>query len=394
MITSSASIPLWLDCDPGHDDVFAILLAAHHPHLNLLGISTVHGNASLENCTLNASRVLQAIGKADIPLYPGAAKPFCRQAVAAANIHGASGLDGTDLLPTATTPPIMTKPAIIAIRDVLLAYPKGVPWIVATGALTNIGLLFAAFPELVEHIAGLSIMGGAIGGGFTNAPLGHLEGREEGERIGNVTRWAEFNIYCDPEAASSIFSNPVLAAKTTLIPLDLTHQVLATHEVQQLLLHGTALPFTFASSPATPTPYATAPPPSKAEASTLRRMLHDLLTFFAHTYASVFGITAGPPLHDPLAVAILLSNLNPTPANAELLFNDHNNERFAVEVITTGLHSAIKSERGDVGRTVVRKLGEGEEGVCIPRGVDVSAFWGLLEECVRKAEERGGGRKR
>jgi len=133
-------------------------------------------------------------------------------------------------------------------------------------------------------------------------------------------------------------------------------------------------------------------------------MLHDLLTFFAHTYASVFGITAGPPLHDPLAVAVLLSNLNPastikpsttplvhsnaapTPTSA-LLFNDENGERFAVDVVTTGLHSAIESERGEVGRTVVRKLEEGEEGVCIPRGVDVSAFWGLLEGCVRRAEE-------
>ena len=68
-------------------------------------------------------------------------------------------------------------------------------------------------------------MGGAVGGGFTNAPMGSLEG--EGERFGNWTPWAEFNIYIDPESAQSIFSNPVLAAKTTIAPLDLTHQMVS-----------------------------------------------------------------------------------------------------------------------------------------------------------------------
>ena len=77
--------------------------------------------------------------------------------------------------------------------DAILAEPEGTAWVVATGALTNIALLFATFPEVAMHIKGLSIMGGAIGGGFSDAPLGRLDG--EGERIGNVTRWAEFNIY-------------------------------------------------------------------------------------------------------------------------------------------------------------------------------------------------------
>lgn len=306
-------------------------------------------------------------------------------------------------------------------------------------------------------------MGGAVGGRFTNAPLGHLEGREEGERIGNVTRWAEFNIYvgkpvvsgtfnsrltailhgqCDPEAASSIFSNPLLAAKTTLIPLDLTHQVLATQEVQQLLLHGTPLPpalppSTTSSPPAPLLPTSADPAPSQSQPSTLRRMLHDLLTFFAHTYASVFGITAGPPLHDPLAVAVLLSNLNPsnrlpalsftpheapspyfsstpyethqatqpheahspcTPHGAHSPFTPHEAhpptpESFAITITTIGLHSALESESAEVGRTVVRKLAPGAMGVSIPRGVDVAAFWGLLEGCVRAAEVAVEGKR-
>lgn len=81
----------------------------------------------------------------------------------------------------------------MAIRDALLAQPKGSPWVVATGTLTNVALLFATFPEVVEHIQGLSIMGGAVGGGFTDAPMSRLPG--EKSRIGNVTPWAEFNFY-------------------------------------------------------------------------------------------------------------------------------------------------------------------------------------------------------
>jgi uridine nucleosidase len=94
-----------------------------------------------------------------------------------------------------------------------------------TGCLTNAALLFNTFPDVVGHIAGLTIMGGAVGGGFTNAPMGSLEG--EGERFGNWSHCAEFNIYIDPESAQSIFSNPILAAKTTIAPLDLTHQMVS-----------------------------------------------------------------------------------------------------------------------------------------------------------------------
>lgn len=79
------------------------------------------------------------------------------------------------------------------MRDALLAQPKGTPWVVATGALTNVALLFATFPEVADHIQGLSIMGGAVGGGFTDAPMSRLPGEES--RIGNTTPWAEFNIY-------------------------------------------------------------------------------------------------------------------------------------------------------------------------------------------------------
>lgn len=84
----SVTTPIWLDCDPGHDDAFAILLAVHHPRLNLLGVSTVHGNASLAHTTANAGSILTALGVGHKPYYAGAAKPFCREAVHAPDIHG------------------------------------------------------------------------------------------------------------------------------------------------------------------------------------------------------------------------------------------------------------------------------------------------------------------
>jgi len=108
---------------------------------------------------------------------------------------GPSGLDGTALLPTPTVPAVTDVDAILAMRTALLAQPAGTPWLVATGALTNVAALFSRFPDVAGHIAGLSIMGGAVGGGFTDARMGTVGGGEWEERIGNVTRWAEFNVY-------------------------------------------------------------------------------------------------------------------------------------------------------------------------------------------------------
>ena len=273
----------------------------------------------------------------------------------------------------------MTEPkAIQAMYEALMRYP-GSTWLVATGALTNVALLFATYPELVTHIQGLSIMGGAIGSGFTGAPMGHVRG--EGVRFGNHTPYAEFNIYvstqhlveawsqqrneadqtqCDPEAAKSIFSNSTLAAKTTLITLDLSHQVLASVEVQQLLVGDQRALVT-------------------GQISNVRRLFHQILVFFAHTYRDVFGLTKGPPLHDPLAVAILLDGLSEV-----IQFND-NGERWHVNVVTDGLHSDLEAEQGQVGRTMLTKAEEG--GVRIPRGLDRFRFWQIIDECLARAEK-------
>ncbi|EGR51243.1 nucleoside hydrolase [Trichoderma reesei QM6a] len=370
---SSDQVPVWLDCDPGHDDAFAILLAAHHPRINLLGISTVFGNSSLEHTTYNAASLLTAFGKHnDIPLYVGLDRPLERPPLhAPTDIHGDSGLDGTELLPAPKCTP-KPEPAIEAMAAALRAQPAGTAWIVATGTVTNVGALFRKYPELVAHIKGLSIMGGSIGGGFSDAPLGKVDGKE---RIGNVTPYAEFNIFVDPEAAAELFDNKELASKMYMVPLDLSHQVLATERVRELLLYGKDVPESKTGK-------------GKTE---LRTMLVELLYFFAKTYADVFGITAGPPLHDPLAMAFVLLG---TPD--EIPFYDwdekksqgpKHHERFNVTVITEGTTEEAKRGEKQTGRTIAKALPAGEAGVMIPRGVDVERFWQVIEECMERADE-------
>lgn len=156
-----------------------------------------------------------------------------------------------------------------------------------------------------------------------------------------------------------------------MIPLDLTHQVIATEDVRQGLLHQ-------------PAEYKDpAHPEVEAAPLNLRAMLHDLLIFFASTYADVFGFTSGPPLHDPIAVAVLLMDVC---HDERLDFDDRGGERWHVDVVTDGLHSDRDDKRGQVGRTKVRKAALGEGGVRIPRGLDVKHFWAIIEECVQRAE--------
>ncbi|KAF8251951.1 Inosine/uridine-preferring nucleoside hydrolase [Wilcoxina mikolae CBS 423.85] len=342
---SITKTPIWLDCDPGHDDTFAIIFAAEHPSFDLLGISTVHGNASLDRVTSNALSILTAINRTDIPVYSGSRKPFMRPAVHAPAIHGTSGIDGTLLVPE---PTVSHNPsnAIVAMHKAIMSTPLQSCVLVATGTLTNIALLFATFPETASHIKEVSIMGGAFGD------------REDSK--GNIKKWAEFNIYCDPEAAQSLFSNPQLNGRITLVPLDLTHTVLATPNVLTRLLSGgeDGMPGNF------------------------RTMLYELLTYYSATYARVFNITTGPPLHDPLAVAAVL------PTN-EIAWEM---ELVRVEVSCHG---------DEVGKTIktreepaVHGVGLGGEAkdpytmVKIPKKVDVEAFWKVLLDLVTKADGR------
>lgn len=190
-------------------------------------------------------------------------------------------------------------------------------------------------------------------------------------------RDVEFNIVVDPEAAKLVFSNIELAAKTILIPLDVTHQVLATKEVQNLLLHGGSLeePDSLGKS---------------GKPSTLRKMLVELLNFFSHSYATVFSITEGPPLHDPLAVAAILDGV----AGYEIPFYDYEpghedrKERYEVSIVTEGTHEQALKGEAETGRTIVKLLEKGEGGIKIPRGLNVQRFWTVIEECLERADEK------
>lgn len=165
----------------------------------------------------------------------------------------------------------------------------------------------------------------------------------------------------DPEAARSIFSNPVLNLKTTLITLDLTHLCLASTEVRERLLNGGDK----------------GGPPSK-----LRVMLDEILGFFSSGYDNFFGMSDGPPLHDPLAVAALLPNAG--------IFKD-DGDRYVVTMVTAGEHVAEINEdldiaRGQIGRTVVTHS-KTEQGVRIPRELNANVFWQTLSNCCTLAEE-------
>ncbi|HXH88573.1 MAG TPA: nucleoside hydrolase [Gaiellaceae bacterium] len=192
------TIPVILDCDPGHDDAIALLLALSSPELDLLGVTTVHGNQTLDKTTENALRVLELVGRSDVQLARGADRPLVRDLHVAAHVHGESGLDGPEL-PQATTEPV-SQSAVDFIAERIVPGTVLVP----TGPLTNIALYLEAHGTAdIERIV---LMGGAIA-------------------EGNMTPAAEFNIWADPEAAQQVFHAGV---PVTMIGLDVTHRALLT----------------------------------------------------------------------------------------------------------------------------------------------------------------------
>ena len=242
-----------LDCDPGHDDAIAILLAAHHPDIDLLAITTVAGNQSLDKTTLNALKVCSLANIPDVPVARGMDRPLVRPARHAANIHGESGMDGPDV-PEPDIEPVAQHGVDLLID--MLMNSDGDITIVPTGPLTNIATAIRREPGILPRIKAISLMGGAIG-------------------VGNRMPAAEFNIWADPEAAAIVFD---CGRPLTMSPLEVTHQALATGEVLDRL---------------------------RAANRPVASFVADLLTFFGDTYRNVFGFPA-PPVHDPCAVAAVI----------------------------------------------------------------------------------------
>ncbi len=237
--------PIILDCDPGHDDVVAIIVAA--AHTDLLGITTVAGNAPLDRTTHNACVFRDWLGLTTT-VHSGADRPLVAEPKFGAFVHGESGLDGADL-PTPAGGPDSTD-AVEFIVHTARAHP-GVT-LVPTGPLTNIALALRAAPDLAEHVAAISLMGG---GSF-----------------GNRTPAAEFNIWADPEAAAIVFTAGI---PITMAGLDVTHQFLL---VPERIAQVEAVP------------------------GHLAAVLADLFHYFSDNYISRHEQILGAPLHDPLAV--------------------------------------------------------------------------------------------
>jgi inosine-uridine nucleoside N-ribohydrolase len=203
--------PVILDVDPGHDDAVALMLACGHPDLDLLAVTTVAGNVPIEKTTRNTLRVLSLVGCTDVPVGVGASEPLKRPLHTAEDIHGKSGLDGSEEIPEATFGPD-ERGAVALIADTLLASPEPVT-LVPVGPLTNIATFLREHPDLKDRIARISLMGGS---------MGH----------GNTTPAAEFNIYVDPEAAHEVFESGL---PITMSGLDVTHQAGAGHEERERL---------------------------------------------------------------------------------------------------------------------------------------------------------------
>jgi purine nucleosidase/pyrimidine-specific ribonucleoside hydrolase len=242
--------PLVLDCDPGHDDLVAILLAAASPAIDLRAITTVAGNGTLEQTTRNALLTCTHAGIRDVPVAAGCDGPLVGRLHTAPAVHGASALDGADLGEPDVEPVAMH--AVDLLADVLRAAGEPVT-VVATGPLTNVALLLRRHPELAASIGEIVVMGGSTG-------------------AGNWRPLAEFNVFADPEAAHVVFS---AGLPVTMCGLDVTHQALATDEV-------------LAALAALGTPLAS--------------IVVDLLGFFAERYRTLWGFPAAP-VHDPVAVA-------------------------------------------------------------------------------------------
>jgi len=241
--------PILIDCDPGHDDAMALLLALASPELELLGVSTVHGNQTLDKTTANALRVLELASRGEVAVAAGADRPLIREPRVAAEVHGETGLDGPDLPAPVNSP--VEQHAVDFLAERLAAADRPVT-LIPTGPLTNIALLLAQHPGIAPQIERIVLMGGAIA-------------------EGNVTPAAEFNIWVDPEAAARVFASGL---DITMVGLDVTHRALMTAE------HADAL----------------------RASGRVGTVVAELWAFYHQHHKRVYDMP-GTPVHDALAVA-------------------------------------------------------------------------------------------
>lgn len=304
--------PVIIDCDPGHDDVFAIWLAAAHPEIDLLAITSVAGNGRIEHTTHNALVALTVAGISDVPVARGAGAPLEGDLRPAEWIHGANALGG----PTLPTPTVELdeRDALSLITDVLDASSRPVT-LVALGPLTNVAHLVQRHPDRLSKIEKVVWMGGSTG-------------------RGNVSAYAEFNSWTDPEAVAVVLD---AGLDFTMVGLNISHQALITRDVRSRIAQmGTPIA-TFGA---------------------------ELLEFFCSTYDAVEGMPDGP-LHDPITVAMLAD-----PSVATTV-------RTRVDIECLGTETR--------GATCVDLLGflDRPANATVAIDLDVDRFWSLIENAVR-----------
>jgi inosine-uridine nucleoside N-ribohydrolase len=248
-------LPVILDCDPGHDDMLAILLAANSPEIHLLGITVVGGNSVIENTASNALRFCTLADLTHLPIAKGMGRGLVRErANITSQIHGDSGLDGYDLPKPKME--LQKEHAVDFIIETVLASPQPVT-LIPTGPLSNIAMALLLEPKIKENIAEIILMGGAIG-------------------LGNRTPAAEFNTWADPEGAKVVFSSGV---HVVMIGLE------ATHKAQMTLDNIARL---------------------KALKHPMNRAIAGLLEFAILRYQQFYQ-TEGFPIHDACAVAVAIN---------------------------------------------------------------------------------------
>lgn len=242
-----------LDCDPGHDDAIAIMLAARHPAIDLLGITIVAGNQTLNKTLVNGLNVCQKLD-INVPIHAGMPKPIMREQIVADNIHGESGLDGPIFAPLVRK--AESKHAIQYIIDTLMNSDGDIT-LVPVGPLTNIAVAMRMQPAILPKIREIVLMGGAYG-------------------TGNFTPSAEFNIYADPEAARVVFTSEV---PLVMMGLDLTNQTTCTADVISRM---------------------------KKVGGPAGELFSDIMSFTLKTQYENYGL-AGGPVHDATCIGYLIN---------------------------------------------------------------------------------------
>ncbi|MBI28776.1 MAG: nucleoside hydrolase [Pelagibacteraceae bacterium] len=248
-----------LDCDPGHDDAVAIMFAAASSEIDLLGITCVAGNTTLNNATLNALKICSFINKTNINIYAGCNSPIKRKLVTADHVHGKSGLDyeGEDIN-IQKGYKIQKEHAVDFIIEQCKKSKEKI-YLCPTGPLTNIARALTKYPQIANNIEKIIFMGGAA------------------KTIGNITPSAEFNIFVDPTAANIVLKSKI---PIVMMGLDVTHKVLVDENViKDFLSIGNKTSYFF----------------------------KDLMNFYSKFHKEKYN-TNSSPLHDPCVIGYLLNN--------------------------------------------------------------------------------------